>query len=126
VLRERALESRPEVALRLDVHRPAGGTSDIGDIGEWEVQFEKRIREIASRTVAHVKRGDSVTVRASNGQIVRADRTVGADGVLRYLALLEPTFAVVEKQAQAVQKSPATDVGHAANGNANGTPAATL
>jgi uncharacterized protein (DUF58 family) len=83
VLRERARETRPDIELTLEVRRPAEG----GD--EWSVHFERRIRDIASRAVAHLKRGDGVTIVTTAGDRVRADRSVGADRVLRFLALLE-------------------------------------
>ena len=59
----------------------------------WSIQnpdHERRVREIASRAVAHLKRGDGVTIRTNAGGAARADRTAGADPVLRYLALIEP------------------------------------
>jgi uncharacterized protein (DUF58 family) len=84
VLRERAQEQRPDVALSLDVVRPA----EVDD--EWSAQFERRVRDIASRAVAHVKRGDPVVVRTTVGDRARADRNVGADPVLRFLALVDP------------------------------------
>jgi uncharacterized protein (DUF58 family) len=84
VLRERAQEQRPDVALSLDVVRP----TEIDD--EWSAQFERRVRDIASRAVAHVKRGDPVVVRTTLGDRARADRNVGADPVLRFLALVDP------------------------------------
>jgi uncharacterized protein (DUF58 family) len=84
VLRERARETRPDVTLPLDSVKQAGA----GD--EWNTAFERRIRDVASRAVAHLKRGDRVVVTTSAGGIARADRTVGADPLLRYLALLEP------------------------------------
>src|SRR6185503_7025769 len=83
VLRERARETRPDIELVLEVRRP----SEAGD--EWSVQFERRIREIASRSVAHLKRGDGVTIVATSGDRVRADRSVGADRLLRFLALVD-------------------------------------
>ena len=52
-----------------------------------------RIREVASRAVAHIKRGDWVIVRTSAGESVVGNSSVGADPVLRFLALLEPTPA---------------------------------
>ena len=73
VLRERARETRPDVELSLDVRRPA----EAGD--DWAVQFERRIRDVASRAVAHLKRGDGVTIVTTAGERVRADRSVGAD-----------------------------------------------
>ena len=84
VLRERSQELRPDVELVLDVIRPAAADD------EWAAQFERRVREVASRAVGHVKRGDPVVVRTTMGDRVRADRNVGADPVLRFLALVEP------------------------------------
>jgi uncharacterized protein (DUF58 family) len=84
VMRERARETRPDITLTLDTIRPDGATE------EWGVAFERRIRDVASRAVAHLKRGDRVAVSSTSGGTVRADRSVGADPVLRYLALAEP------------------------------------
>jgi uncharacterized protein (DUF58 family) len=83
VARERAREARPDVTLNLDTARPASAAED------WDLAFERKIREIASRAVAHLKRGDAITVRTSTGEVVRAERTNGADPVLRFLALVE-------------------------------------
>jgi uncharacterized protein (DUF58 family) len=83
VMRERAREARPDVMLPLDVMRPEDAPAD------WDHGFERRIRDVASRAVAHLKRGDVVTVRTSAGERARADRSIGADPILRYLALLE-------------------------------------
>jgi uncharacterized protein (DUF58 family) len=87
VMRERARETRPDVTLMLDALRPA--TS--GD--EWLATFERSIRDVASRAVAHIKRGDRVAVMTTAGGTARGDRTLGADPLLRYLALLEPVLA---------------------------------
>jgi uncharacterized protein (DUF58 family) len=87
VMRERAREARPDISLPLDVLRPQAAGED------WDAAFERRIREAASRAVAHLKRGDGVTIRTNAGGSARADRTAGADPVLRYLALLEPVAA---------------------------------
>ncbi len=84
VLRERAREARPDVTLALDVHRPA----EVAD--DWDLGFERRVRDVASRAVAHLKRGDSVVVSTTTGNVARADRAAGADPILRFLALLEP------------------------------------
>src|SRR4029077_12241799 len=85
VMRERASETRPDVTLTLDAVRPPG----VGD--EWALAFERRIRDVASRAVAHLKRGERVSVVCSTAGCVRADRAAGADPVLRYLALVEPS-----------------------------------
>jgi uncharacterized protein (DUF58 family) len=83
VMRERAREARPEIRLLLDVLRPTPAKDD------WDLTFERRVRDVASRAVAYLKRGDGVTVVTSAGGLVRADRTAGADPILRYLALVE-------------------------------------
>jgi uncharacterized protein (DUF58 family) len=84
VMRERAREARPDVTIPIDVIRPSRPQED------WDVGFERRIRDVASRAVAHLKRGDCVTILTNAGGVARSDRTAGADPVLRYLALLEP------------------------------------
>ena len=88
VLRERARETRRDVDLVLDSVHLGAAPDD-----EWGTRFERRIRDVASRAVAHLKRGDGVTVRTTAGERVRADRMVGADPVLRFLALLDATQA---------------------------------
>jgi uncharacterized protein (DUF58 family) len=87
VMRERAREARPDVTLMLDVFRPSGASD------EWSVAFERRIRDLASRAVAHLKRGDRVAVITTAKGSARADRAIGADPLLRYLALVEPVTA---------------------------------
>jgi uncharacterized protein (DUF58 family) len=83
VMRERARETRPDVSLALDVVK----APDAGD--EWAAAFERRIRDVASRAVAHIKRGDRVVLTTTGGGSARSDRTAGADPLLRYLALIE-------------------------------------
>jgi uncharacterized protein (DUF58 family) len=89
VMRERAREARPDVTLTLDVTRPQGAGDD------WDLAFERRIRDVASRAVAHLKRGDTVAVATSAGTTARSDRAAGADPLLRFLALLEATPVAV-------------------------------
>jgi len=84
VMRERAREARPDVILPLDVVRPEDAKDD------WATGFERRIRDVASRAVAHIKRGDTVTIRTTGNDHVRGDRSTGADRLLRFLALLDP------------------------------------
>jgi len=84
IVRERAREVRRDVSYAIDASHP-GQTPDE----EWTARFERRIRDVASRAVAHIKRGDGVTVRTRSGERVRASTAVGADPVLRFLALLE-------------------------------------
>jgi uncharacterized protein (DUF58 family) len=83
VMRERAREARPDVILPLEVIRPDDAKDD------WFLVFERRIRDVASRAVAHIKRGDAVTIKTTAHEHVRGDRSTGADRVLRFLALVE-------------------------------------
>jgi uncharacterized protein (DUF58 family) len=92
VLRERATDTRRDVVFSIDSSH-AGGVPDE----DWSLRFERRIRDVASRAVAHLKRGDGVSVQASGGERVRANTAVGADPLLRFLALLEPTAEPAEK-----------------------------
>ncbi len=84
VLRERAREMRRDVDYAID---PVFDGTQPDE--EWNARFERRIRDVASRAVAHLKRADGVTVRTTTGERVRADPSVGADPILRFLALLE-------------------------------------
>ncbi len=84
VLRERAKEMRRDVDYVIDPVFDGEAPED-----DWTARFERRIRDVASRAVAHLKRGDGVTVRTSAGERVRADASVGADPILRFLALLD-------------------------------------
>jgi uncharacterized protein (DUF58 family) len=83
VMRERAREARPDIVLSLDVLCP----NDAKDA--WALVFERKIRECASRAIAHIKRGDSVAITTTAGDIVRANRVTGADPLFRFLALVE-------------------------------------
>jgi uncharacterized protein (DUF58 family) len=105
VMRERAREARPDVSIALDVLKP----SDAGE--EWDHTFERRVRDVASRAVAHVKRGDTVVVRTNAGDTTRADRSAGADPLLRFLALVESVPAAT---SLAERPRPATPAPHAA------------
>jgi uncharacterized protein (DUF58 family) len=96
VTRERARDARPDVVLPLDVIRP----DDAKD--EWFNAFERKIRDLASRAVAHVKRFDAVTIKTTSSDAVRSDRTTGADPLLRFLSLVE---AVPASAAQAAMKA---------------------
>lgn len=98
VMRERAREARPDVVLPLDVVHP----DDVKE--DWHNAFERKIRDIASRALAHIKRGDAVTIRTSLGDAVRGDRSTGADPLLRFLALVD---AVDAKKAAAAAEAKA-------------------
>lgn len=90
VIRERAREARPDVTLPLELERPREATA------EWDALFERKIKDLASRAVAHLKRGDSVAIRTQAAVAARADRLAGADPILRYLALIQPSEARAE------------------------------
>jgi uncharacterized protein (DUF58 family) len=114
ILRERVREARPDVELVLDVVRP----SSAGD--DFAAGFERRVRDLASRGVAHLKRGDAVVVRTTLGQRAAADKNVGADPVLRFLALVE---SVAEESAteplRAAREKGASPPANGANGAAS-------
>lgn len=86
VLRERASDRRRDVAFSIESSYLGQAPDD-----DWSMRFERRIRDVASRAVAHLKRGDAVSVQAAAGQRVRVNSSVGADPLLRFLALLEPS-----------------------------------
>jgi uncharacterized protein (DUF58 family) len=91
--RERARDAHPETTLRLDVRKPSEGGDDFSS------GFERRIREVSSRAVAHIKRGDRVTLRVSSGDVIRADKNTGSDTILRYLALVDAVEETKEDDA---------------------------
>jgi uncharacterized protein (DUF58 family) len=88
ILRERARETRPDIELAIDTIRPLGAAK-APESDAFVQQLERRIREVASRAVAHIKRGDGVVVTTSMGERSRGDRNFGADPILRFLALLD-------------------------------------
>src|SRR5277367_4706439 len=88
ILRERARETRPDIELVVDVVRPRAAMRQP-ESDAFAQQLERRIREVASRAVAHIKRGDGVMVSTTLGDRVRGDKNLGADPILRFLALLD-------------------------------------
>ncbi len=86
VLRERAKETRRDVEYIIDSVHPGDEAED-----PWSDRFERRIRDVASRSVAHLKRGDAVSVRTTAGERTRASSAGGADPLLRFLALMQAT-----------------------------------
>jgi uncharacterized protein (DUF58 family) len=84
VVRERVREARREVTLVVDSRHPGRSPNE-----EFSTRFERRIREVASRAVAHLKRSDSVTIRTTSGERATSVPARGADPLLRFLALLD-------------------------------------
>ena len=84
VVRERVREARREVNLVIESRHPGAAPGE-----EFTARFERRIREVASRSVAHLKRGDSVTLWTTAGERAASVPARGADPLLRFLALLE-------------------------------------
>jgi uncharacterized protein (DUF58 family) len=114
ILRERARETRPDVELVIDTVRPRAVVRKE-DADAFAQQFEKRIREVASRAVAHVKRGDGVAVSTTTGERVRGDKNLGADPILRFLALLDwvDEAKVAEMRAEKAARMAADKRAHA-------------
>lgn len=87
VMRERAEQMHREVQLKLDVYR-----KEVDSEEEREAQdeaFELRIIDLASRAVAHIKRGDRVLIKTNADERISAGRSRGIDPLLRFLALVE-------------------------------------
>lgn len=91
VVLERAREVKDSVRLtlpnRFDGEAPAE---------DERRQLERRVREIASRAVAHLRRGDSVVLETTSGGRVLSSPASGADPVLRFLALVDLERAKAE------------------------------
>jgi uncharacterized protein (DUF58 family) len=85
LLKERVFEGRYLANLQLDDTYPT--SEKLSDVLE---SFELRIRDVASRTVAHLLRGDSILLRTTSGQKIAATPTNGADPILTFLALIAP------------------------------------
>ncbi len=84
VLMERAREARRDVKLHID-NVFAGPEPSA----TWDERFERRLREVASLAVAHLRRGETVHLSATFGERATAAPSTGADPALRFLALLE-------------------------------------
>ncbi len=86
VVRERPRDTRRDAELRLDDLHP-----DPAPSADFLHHFERSIRDVASHAVAHLKRGDPVRLSLASGARLRTDPSRGADSILRFLALLEPS-----------------------------------
>lgn len=104
VLFERARETRREARLSVD------DVCEAPPDAAWLERFELRIRDVASRAVAHVKLGNQVVIRAASGDQVRTTPAAGADPALRFLALLEPRVVKPSARTFTEQQEPAPPV----------------
>jgi uncharacterized protein (DUF58 family) len=86
IVRERVREVRREVTFAIESRFRGPKPAE-----DFTARFERRIREVASRAVAHLKRGDSVVVRTTAGERAATVPSRGADPLLRFLALLDAT-----------------------------------
>jgi uncharacterized protein (DUF58 family) len=101
VLRIRAEETRGEVTLTLDT-RTTGPEPSI----QWREGFEQRIRDVASRAVAHLRKANLVRVHTTSGDKISAAPAQGADGVLTFLALVEPALVASAESSVLVNSPP--------------------
>jgi uncharacterized protein (DUF58 family) len=101
VLKERARETRTSVDLFLD------DTSHCEPLTpEFAEHFEKRIRDVASRAVAHIRRGDTVNLRTATGQRITSTPAVGADPLLTFLAMIQPSTSTGANQRGPIEPAP--------------------
>lgn len=104
---ERAREVRSVVRLKLD-KAPSSGPDP-------SAAFEKKVREMASRSVAHLRRGDRVLLETTSGERASGSPASGADALLRFLALVDlgegvPGAAVVSPPAAPPARAPQMSV----------------
>jgi len=85
VVKERARELKPNAHISLDDIRPSYVNHDV-----WNTDFEIRIREVASKTVAHIRKGSDVKLATTSGKTSHATIATGPDPILSFLALIEP------------------------------------
>jgi uncharacterized protein (DUF58 family) len=86
VVMERAREVRRLARMTLD-NVYAGDTEAPSD--EYLAHFERKVRDLASRAVAHVRRGERVRLETTSGARAEAHPEGGTDNLLRFLALVD-------------------------------------
>ncbi len=110
ILREHAADGAPDAELSLDDVCPLLDRPETDEERRrWMEQFEARLREVASRAVAHLGRGDTLTLVTSSGARLAANPRVGSDPVLRFLALLEPAPPRTAGGAATTRTTPAKE-----------------
>lgn len=93
VIRERVRETRRTIELTIDTSPDAPIPSP-----SWNDGFERRIREVASLSVAHLRQGNNVVLHTSCGERLLATPSNGADSLLTFLALLGPAATKSNRQ----------------------------
>jgi len=101
VLRIRADETHSEVTLFINT-LPDPQLS----VPEWSEIFERKIRAVASHTVAHLRRGDTVRIQTAGARKLRVTPAQGADSALTFLALLEPELLENNEPDSDIQPGP--------------------
>ncbi len=92
VLRIRAEETHSEITLTINTLMYLAIP-----VMQWQEQFERNIREVASHTVAQLRRGNTVLIHTSSNEKLRVTPPQGADAALAFLALLEAdSFEVIQ------------------------------
>jgi uncharacterized protein (DUF58 family) len=111
LIKERVREGKRVVLLKLSDSLLETGNSMV----ELE-KFERRIREVASRGVAHLLRGDTVHLHTQSGKKLTATPETGADPYLTFLALVAPSAQspsvsrrVVEETVEPLVSEPLSD-----------------
>jgi uncharacterized protein (DUF58 family) len=84
VVVERAREVRRHVRLSLDNSFAGSAPGE-----EFLSAFERRVRDLASQAVAHLRRGERVRIQTSSGASAEGHPELGTDNILRFLALVE-------------------------------------
>ena len=91
VVMERATEVQSRAHLHLDnVFTGEKPSSDRLTL------FERQVRDVASQAVAHLRRGEPVTISTKSGATHASHPAEGADSILRFLALIELTNEVTD------------------------------
>jgi uncharacterized protein (DUF58 family) len=84
LLRIRAEETNADISLTID-----NIVDTTMPAEKWLERFEKQIRDVASSTVAHLRRGNKVRVSSATGETILSTPASGADRALTFLALLD-------------------------------------
>lgn len=100
VLREHAAEGAPEIEIELDdLSELVSKPENDDERKKWIDQFEIRLRDAASRAVAHLGRGDTIVLRTTSATRIQGNPRLGSDPILRFLALLDPSAPRVAAKA---------------------------